>query len=743
MTRSYIRVANYIPLQHVSVTSPTPPDDSQPDRSSSDVDELARLFELIAEAPDSQQDAMLVELCPDSSMRRQLQRMLKADSNDDPLLDHSLFSKATDVPTSDSIVGYRLLHELGQGGMGVVYQAEQLEPVRRDVALKVIKPGVDSRDVIARFDAERQSLSLMNHPNIAKVFDAGTTEKGRPYFVMELVKGEAITTYCELHQLNTRERLELFVNVCHATQHAHQKGIVHRDIKPSNVLVTNYDGRAIAKVIDFGVAKAIDQPANEATAITRLGQIVGTFEYMSPEQSQVNQVDVDTRSDIYALGVLLYELLTGSPPFGRERLRTVAWDEMLRIIREEDPPRPSIQLARQIGGDLDWIVMKAMEKDRNRRYATSSELATDITCFLNGDVVSACPPSPMYRFSKFARRNKTVFATTAIVAVSLVLGMIGTTQQTIRARKAEKVAEANAAEYKEVSDFLMDNFLNLTGANAGDSAGGVGADPNLQLLILLKNATVEVDKRFDNRPDVRADLKAALANSFNSIGRYDDASRLYSEYLDFLLQEQTADASDTLVVMQKLVQVHIQESQFAKAEELCNRAIQLSRRGPETNQKRTASLINDLGGLYHRQGRNELAVKTLQECLSMQAVDAPEALATKSDLAAVLQTLDRFDDAEKLYRDVLLAQRETLAADDARLAKTKARLGKCILRRAIHRGSNSSKGGTHRDRLPAAIELLAEGWRICREKIGHNDPETLGIQVTLSQAYCELSRREA
>ncbi|MFO0912081.1 MAG: protein kinase [Pirellulales bacterium] len=343
--------------------------------------------------------------------------------------------------SGDMIGPYRLLEEIGQGGMGTVYRAEQQRPVHRTVALKIIKPGMDSRQVIARFEAERQSLSLMDHPHIARVLDAGTTDRGRPYFVMELVKGEPITTYCDVRQLPLRERLELFLSVCQAIQHAHQKGIIHRDIKPSNVLTAEYDGCPMAKVIDFGIAKAMGQPLADGTMLTSPGQVMGTPEYMSPEQASLNVLDIDTRSDVYSLGVLLYELLTGTTPFDRHRLRTASLDEMLRIIREEDPPKPStrltaagksvagastpipvdsVKLERTVRSELDWIVMKGLEKDRSRRYETADRFAADIQRYLADEPVEACPPTLWYRFGKFARRNKAALATATLLSLTFI-----------------------------------------------------------------------------------------------------------------------------------------------------------------------------------------------------------------------------------------------------------------------------------------------------------------------------------
>jgi serine/threonine protein kinase/Flp pilus assembly protein TadD len=379
---------------------------------------------------------------------------------------------------------YKLLQQIGEGGMGVVFMAEQTQPVQRKVALKVIKPGMDSRQVIARFEAERQALALMDHGNIARVLDAGATPAGRPYFVMELVHGVPITRFCDDNCLTPRERLELFVPVCQAIQHAHQKGIIHRDLKPSNVMITLYDGQPAPKVIDFGVAKATEQKLTERTLFTQYGTMVGTLEYMSPEQAEMSALGVDTRSDIYSLGVLLYELLTGSTPLSPQRVKEAAYAEVLRMIKEEEPPRPSTRLSdsgaalasisaqrhtepakltKLVRGELDWIVMKTLEKDRNRRYETANGLAMDLKRYLNDEPVQACPPSSWYRFRKLARRNKRAFVTASAVVLLVLLTVITlavsnvlirqeqarTRHEKERSGVAQKLAEDRAEETRQ------------------------------------------------------------------------------------------------------------------------------------------------------------------------------------------------------------------------------------------------------------------------------------------------------
>jgi serine/threonine protein kinase len=366
----------------------------------------------------------------------------------------------TDGQIGSRVGRYKLLQKIGEGGCGTVYLAEQEEPVHRQVALKVIKPGMDTKNVIARFEAERQALALMDHPNIARVLDAGATDNGRPYFVMELVRGTRITKYCDENNLDTVQRLELFIRICHAIQHAHQKGIIHRDIKPSNILVTLHDGVPVPKVIDFGIAKATEGRLADNTMFTACDQFVGTPAYMSPEQAEISGLDVDTRSDIYSLGVLLYELLTGRTPFDSKTLMQLGLDEMRRTLREEEPQPPSTmistlrrtelavtarqhhaeppELISQLKGDLDWIVMKALEKDRNRRYETADGLAMDIQRYLDNEPVVARPPSKLYRLQKLVHRNKIIFAAGGAVALALFIGLGMSTWLFLREREANR-----------------------------------------------------------------------------------------------------------------------------------------------------------------------------------------------------------------------------------------------------------------------------------------------------------------
>jgi tetratricopeptide (TPR) repeat protein/serine/threonine protein kinase len=460
------------------------------------MDEKALFLELLEINSPSEREARLAAATQgNEALRRNVEELLKLHEKTGDFLQGSpaaVLQTIAHVPGESpgmQIGPYKLLEQIGEGGMGTVWMAQQQEPIQRLVAVKLIKAGMDSKQVIARFEAERQALALMDHPNIAKVLDGGTTgsepggvSPGRPYFVMDLVKGVPITKYCDEHHLTPRQRLELFLPVCHAIQHAHQKGIIHRDLKPSNVLVAPYDGKPVPKVIDFGVAKATGQSLTDKTLVTGFGSIVGTVEYMSPEQAEINQLDIDTRSDIYSLGVLLYELLAGTPPFSRKDLEKTGMLEMLRVIREQEPSKPSTKLStaeglptlaanrgtepakltRLIRGELDWIVMKALEKDRNRRYETASGFAMDVQRYLNDEAVQACPPSVGYRLRKFARRNKSGLAMAALVLFFLVLLCSGAGWEwRDRTARAAEAAQQQAARQARVAGQVNSIFVEV------------------------------------------------------------------------------------------------------------------------------------------------------------------------------------------------------------------------------------------------------------------------------------------
>jgi serine/threonine protein kinase len=444
---------------------------------------------------------------------------------------------ATEEKPGTRIGRYKLLEKIGEGGCGVVYMAEQEQPVRRRVALKVIKLGMDTKSVIARFEAERQALALMDHPNIARVLDAGATDTGRPYFVMELVRGFKITEYCDQNHLETRQRLDLFIQVCHAIQHAHQKGIIHRDIKPSNILVTLHDGVPVPKVIDFGIAKATETPLTDKTLFTAYAQIIGTPAYMSPEQAEMSGLDVDTRSDLYSLGVLLYELLTGRTPFDSKELMKSGVERMRRTLRETEPEPPSkrlntlardeltatalhrhaepFKLISQLRGDLDWIVMKALEKDRTRRYETVNGLAMDVARYLDNEPVLARPPSRLYRLEKLVQRNRGVFAATGAVACTLVIGLTVSTWLFLREREAHQravAAEREQARLRQLAERGLANEAELRQqAEAREKI--IQAD-----VLIAQNRMAEADQLLQDIPPTQHTLEGAAV--FRATGEW-------------------------------------------------------------------------------------------------------------------------------------------------------------------------------------------------------------------------------
>jgi serine/threonine protein kinase len=591
--------------------------------------------------------AYLVQACgADAQVRREVETLLSAHSAAGEFLEVSPAAEISSAADLDpplmftapgTMIGpYKLLEPIGEGGYGTVFMAEQTSPLHRKVALKIIKAGMDTRQVIARFEAERQALALMDHPNIAKVFDAGMTDTGRPYFVMELVKGMPITKYCDAHHIEPRQRLELFMQVCQAVQHAHQKGIIHRDIKPNNVLVAQYDGNPVPKVIDFGVAKATGQALTDLTMFTGFGDVIGTLEYMSPEQAEVNQLDVDTRSDIYSLGVLLYELLTGTTPLEHKRVMKGGLLEMLRVVREEEPPRPSMRLSMTeqlpsisanrgvepkklsglVKGELDWIVMKALEKDRGRRYETASGFATDLRRYLDDEAVQACPPSTRYRFRKFARRNKAALTTAALVCVVLLLGTVISSWQAIRATRAERAAAAEAKRAKTeeataqaVIDFLNRDLLGQTHQVPYDRYDEPRSE--LRLVTVLDRAARALEGRFPDQPLVEASLRQTIGKSYTDL---DDSGRAilhFQRAVELRRAQLGEDHPATLVSLEAL-------GLTRKDPDLMTRVVEARRRVLGRDHPNTLRSLFILGLVTRQKGDPARAIQIWRETLEAQ-----------------------------------------------------------------------------------------------------------------------------
>jgi eukaryotic-like serine/threonine-protein kinase len=556
-----------------------------------------------------------------------------------------------DVPAErvGSIIGrYKLLQQIGEGGFGAVYMAEQEKPVRRLVALKIIKPGMDTSQVIARFESERQALALMDHPNIARVLDAGATASGHPYFVMELVKGVPITDFCDKNHLAPEARLKLFLDVCHAIQHAHHKGIIHRDIKPSNVMVTLHDGVPVVKVIDFGVAKATVQKLTERTLFTAYGQMIGTPAYMSPEQAEMSGLDIDTRSDVYSLGVLLYELLTGTTPLDAKRLRQAGYAEVQRLIREEEAPRPSTRLsslgdtatviagnrgldikrlAQVLAGDLDWVVMKALEKDRDRRYATPGAFAEDIERYLRDDLVLARPPSSAYRLKKLVQRNRVAVLTAAAVVLALLAGTAVSTWQALRATRAEqnalvaadaeKEAKEDAlsreAETKAVLDFVENRVF--AAARPEGQEGGLGRDVTLRRAV--EAAVPFLDESFRSQPTIEARLHMTLGTSFSYLGNAKVAAEQYEKALALYSKHRGPDDPSTLTSMHNVALSYRDLGRYGEAVKLLEETLALMKTKLGPDHPSTISSVHNVALSYRDLGRYGEAVKLLEETLAL------------------------------------------------------------------------------------------------------------------------------
>ena len=606
---------------------------------------------------------------------------------------HVTDSRGQDHP--DRIDRYRILDLLGEGGMGTVYLAEQTEPIRRRVALKLIKLGMDSRQVVARFESERQALALMNHPNVAKVYDAGVSADGRPYFVMEHVSGVSITDYCDRKRLSLRQRLELCLQACDALQHAHQKGIIHRDVKPSNVLVAVEDETPRVKVIDFGVAKATNQKLTERTIYTQQGIVIGTPEYMSPEQAGVTALDVDTRADIYSLGVLLYELLVGALPFDSRELRGVADLEMLRIIREVEPPRPATRisslgdsahdvarkrrtdlpsLARQLRGELEWITLRAMEKDPARRYASASELAADIRRYLAGESVLARPQTAGYRMRKFVRRNRgTVVAATAVV-LALVGGLVVSTVLYVQAAAARDRARVEADKAKAINDFLR----YMLGSAA---PGRLGHDARV-IDVLAAGASI-VDKSFAGAPEVRIGLHETIGNVYSQLAMFTEAESHMRQVLEYDERELGDGNVTTIEARLGLGGFHFEAHRYDEAIADYGKALSDADRSLGRRHSTTIDAMHLLGNVYNLVGRQKQAEPLLVDSLALseqvRGPDDPRTLANRQSLGYLYFHEHRWDESAANYRQVVAANRRVRRPGEWTTVRSAEELSRVLL----------------------------------------------------------------
>jgi serine/threonine protein kinase/tetratricopeptide (TPR) repeat protein len=721
----------------------------------------------IDEHPPEQWTEFLDQACDgDTVLRAAVRKLLDAQAelgtfHESPRSAQSDTIDCSAVDGPGTAIGpYRLLERIGEGGMGVVYMAEQESPVRRRVALKLTKPGVDSRQVLARFEAERQALALMDHANIARVLDAGATDTGRPYFVMELVHGGPITEFCDRNRLVPDARLRLFLDVCHSIQHAHHKGVIHRDIKPTNVLVTLNDGTPVVKVIDFGVVKATEQRLTERTLVTAHGQIIGTPAYMSPEQAESSGLDIDTRSDVYALGVLLYELLTGTTPLVGTEPGEVGLADLLRLICEKEAPRPSTRLSsmgeaativagnrgldvrrliRLLAGDLDWVVMKALEKDRNRRYDTPASFADDVGRYLRREAVLARPPSLAYRVRKFARRNRTVALTASTVAAALVVGAAAATWQAVVAtraqhdalaalaaeRKAKDAAQAEDEKTRLVLGFVEDKVF--AAARPEGLEGGLGRDVSLGQAV--EAALPFVESSFKKQPLVEARLRLTLGISFLHRGNPQKAAQQFEAARALYVQHCGPDDPDTLASMNNLANSYAALGRQADALNLREQTLGLRRAKLGADDPDTLASMNNLANSYVALGRGTDALRLWEQTLELRqgklGPDHPDTLVSMHNLACGYATVGRHADAARLHEQALSQMKVRLGPDHPITLMGRNSLAYCYA--ALGRPTE-------------AMALFQEALAVQQAKLGPDHPHTLASMNNLACGYEALGR---
>jgi serine/threonine protein kinase len=631
---------------------------------------------------------------------------------------------------------YKLLSVLGEGGMGIVYLAEQQEPVRRQVALKVIKPGMDSRRVIARFEAERQALAILDHPSIAHVYDAGMTEAGRPYFVMEYVKGLTITEHCDRHKLTIEERLNLFRQVCLAVQHAHQKGIIHRDIKSSNILISIQDNQAIPKIIDFGVAKALAQPLTEQTLATEESQLLGTPEYMSPEQAEMTSVDIDTRSDIYSLGVLLYVLLTGALPFDSDTLRTGGIDSIRQIIREKDPKTPSTRLsslgeeagkiaekrctdvaalAKCLHKELEWIPLKAMRKERTERYRSASEFADDIENYITGAPLIAGPLTAAYRFKKFLRRNRALVTGIAAILAVLIAGVVVSTVFAIRAERQAKISQA-------VNEFLKEDLIRSVDPH-------VAQGREVTVRSWLDAASESLEGRFDNEPLVEASIRETLGNTYRNLGDFEAAERHLRSVVQIRRDELGKEHPQTIYSCFQLCGALWEAGRTAEAHPLCLETVERSKRVLGKEHRTTLRSMNILALTHDNLADYNEAEQLFREILetSRKAFGQTDMITILAvgNLANVIKRTGRYEEAEPLSLKALELRRQVLGEDHPYAIDSLRSLG--VLR-------------AEQQRYEEAEKLLTESLEKRRRVQGSEHKRTIHNMVLLGWVYTEQQR---